>query len=173
MLTTFYYSLAIAAYSIFLIQFIISMCGGTDLDTDIDFDGDGFSDLSWGDIFSFKGIIHFLMGFAGWLSLSSYTGTVAWYDYFIAFALGIVFVIVLMYVGILLLRLKHEPTGQTAQDYLGHKGIVTIVSEEENVYYIAMQDFCGYELKVYSTGDKYKLGDEVIINSFNDGKYYI
>ena len=41
MLTTIYYSLAIAAYSIFLIQFIISVCGCTDLDMDIDFDGDG------------------------------------------------------------------------------------------------------------------------------------
>lgn len=174
MLTSIYYSLAIVAYSIFLIQFIISMCGGTDLDMDIDFDGDGFGDLSWGDIFSFKGIIHFLMGFAGWLSLTSYNGTIAWYDYLIAIALGIGFVIGLMYLGLLLLKLKHEPSGQTPQDYLGHKGIVTIVSEEENAYYVTMQDFCGYELKAYSIdGNKYKTGDEVIINSFNDGKYYI
>ena len=71
MLTTIYYSLAILAYSIFLTQFVISMLGGSDMDTDIDFDGDGFGELSWSDIFSFKGIIHFLMGFAGWLSLRS------------------------------------------------------------------------------------------------------
>lgn len=172
MLTTIYYSLAIVAYSIFLIQFIISVCGCTDLDMDIDFDGDGISDMSWGDIFSFKGIIHFLMGFAGWLSLISYTGTVVWYDYLIAIALGIVFVVVLMYVGLLLLRLKHEPVGQTTQDYLGHKGVISIVSDEENAYYVTMQDFGGYELKVYSN-EKYKLGDEVIINSYTDGKYFI
>ena len=172
MLTTIYYSLAIVAYSIFLIQFIISVCGGTDIDMDIDFDGDGIGDMSWGDIFSFKGIIHFLMGFAGWLSLISYTGTVVWYDYLIAIALGIVFVVVLMYVGLLLLRLKHEPAGQTTQDYLGHKGVISIVSDEENAYYVTMQDFGGYELKVYSN-EKYKLGDEVIINSYTDGKYFI
>ena len=57
MLTTIYYSLAIAAYSIFLIQFIIAVTGGSDLDMDIAFDGDGVGDLSCGDIFSFKGII--------------------------------------------------------------------------------------------------------------------
>jgi len=174
MLTTIYYSLAIIAYSIFLIQFFIAMFGGTDFDTDIDFDGDGFGDLSWGDILSFKGIIHFLMGFAGWLSLVSYNGTLVWYDYLIAIVLGIAFTVILFYIGILLLKLRHEPVGQTPEDFIGHKGVVSIVcTDEENAYYVNIPDFNGQEIKVYSLNEKHKLGDEVIIISADNGKFYV
>ena len=175
MLTTLYYSLAIVAYLIFFIQFTISMLGGTDLDMDIDFDGDGVGDLSWGDIFSFKGIIHFFMGFAGWLSLMSYTSTVSWYDYLIAITLGILFVIILFYVGVALLKLKHEPVGQTSEDFIGHKGVITIVCKDEpNAYYITVPDFGGQDIKVYSsTPTSYKLGDEVMISNADSVKYYI
>lgn len=174
MLTTIYYSLAIIAYSIFLVQFIMAMCGGTDLDMDIDFDGDGIGDLSWGDIFSFKGLIHFLMGFAGWLSLSSLNGGIAWYDYLIAIALGLVFVIVLFYVGMLLLKLKHEPTGETAKDFIGHTGVVTIVCDDDQyAYYVSMPDFGGQEIKVYSYKYRYDLGDKIKISSYENGKYFV
>ena len=176
MLTTIYYSLAILAYSIFLTQFVISMLGGSDMDTDIDFDGDGFGELSWNDIFSFKGIIHFLMGFAGWLSLRSMNGiSLTIFDYVVALVLGIVFVVVLIFVGRLLLKLKHEPTGQETQDFVGHNGVVTIVcDDEEFAYYVTIPDFGGYELKVYSySNTKHSLGDEITILTMSDGKYYI
>lgn len=174
MVTTIYYSLAIAAYSIFLIQFLISFFGGTDVDTDIDFDGDGVGDINWSDIFSFKGIIHFLMGFAGWLSLMEYTSYVAWYDYAIALGLGIAFVVILLFVSKALLKLKHEPTGQTAQDFVGHKAVITIIDSEDESYYASVPDFGGQEIKVYSTM-KYDLniGDEITIDSYDGKKYYI
>ena len=174
MLTTIYYSLAIAAYSIFLIQFIIAIAGGSDLDMDIDFDGDGVGDLSWGDIFSFKGIIHFLMGFAGWLSLTSYTGHIVWYDYLIALAFGIGFVLVLFYLGLLLLKLKQEPTGASSKDFIGQKGTITIVcSDEPNTYYVTLSGNAGTELKVHSLNEEHKLGDEVIIQAYENEQFYI
>lgn len=174
MLTTIYYSLAIAAYSIFLIQFIIAVTGGSDLDMDIDFDGDGVGDLSWGDIFSFKGIIHFLMGFAGWLSLTSYTGHVVWYDYLIALAFGVGFVLVLFYLGLLLLKLKQEPTGASSKDFIGQKGVITIVcSDEPNTYYVTLTGNAGTELKVHSLNEEHKLGDEVIIQAYENEQFYI
>lgn len=174
MLASIYYSLAIAAYSIFLIQFCISFFGGSDIDTDIDFDGDGFGDVNWSDIFSFKGIIHFLMGFAGWLSLMEYTSYIAWYDYAIALGLGVAFVVILLFVGRALLKLKYEPTGQTAQDFVGHKAVITIIDSEDESYYASVPDFNGQEIKVFSTL-KYDLniGDEVTIASYEDGKYFI
>lgn len=182
MLTTIYYSLAIIAYSIFLIQFIISIAGGSDLDMDIDIDGDGFSDFSWSDIFSFKGIIHFLMGFAGWLSLVAYNGgTITWFDYLVAIIFGLIFFVILFYTGILMLKLKHEPSGQTTKDFIGCAAIITIIcSDEKDAYYVSIPEFGGQELKVYSLNFKdmdkkeYKLGDNVTIVSVDkNGKFYI
>ena len=63
-----YYVLGIISYSIFIVQFILSNLGFGDTDIDIDLDGDADFDVS--DLLSFKGLIHFLMGFSGWLMLS-------------------------------------------------------------------------------------------------------
>lgn len=174
MLTSIYYALAIAAYSIFLIQFIISIFGGSDLDTDIDFDGDGTIDLTWGDIFSFKGLIHFLMGFAGWLSLTAYnSGTIHWYDYLIALGLGVGFVFLLVYLGKGLMKLQHEPSGAKGWDFVGHNAYISIIPEEPNIYYVNVPDY-SEEIKVVSrSGKKYKLADEVMIISYEDGQYFI
>ena len=176
MLTSIYYSLAIAAYSIFLIQFLIAMFGGSDMDMDIDFDGDGAMDLTWGDIFSFKGLIHFLMGFAGWLSLTAAKGSpIVWYDYLIAIGLGIVFVLMLVFLGRLLMKLRQEPTGASGWDFVGHDGYITVVcSDEPHTYYMMLKDLGSQELKVYSRGgETYKLADEVTIICYEDGKYFI
>ena len=53
-----YYILGGIAYGIFILQFIISWVAG---EFDVDFDGD--ADVS--DVVSFKGFIHFFMGFGG------------------------------------------------------------------------------------------------------------
>ena len=176
MLTSIYYSLAIAAYSIFLIQFLIAMFGGSDLDTDIDFDGDGAMDLTWGDIFSFKGLIHFLMGFAGWLSLTAARGVaISWYDYLIALAIGIGFVFMLVFLGKLLMKLRQENTGVSGWDFVGHDGYITVVcSDEPYTYYVMLKDLSSQEIKVYSRCEKkYKLADEVTITCYENGKYFI
>ena len=174
MLTSIYYALAIAAYSIFLIQFIVSVMGGSDLDMDIDFDGDGMMDLTWGDIFSFKGLIHFLMGFAGWLSLTAYnSGTIQWYDYLIALGIGIGFVVLLIYVGKGLMKLQHEPSSASGWDLVGHDAYISVVPNEPDTYYVNVPDY-SQEIKVVSrSGAKYKLADEVVILSYEDGKYFI
>lgn len=45
----------LAAYGIFLVQFILSWFGG---DTDLDVDLDGELDMNVSDIVSFKGLVH-------------------------------------------------------------------------------------------------------------------
>jgi hypothetical protein len=169
-ITTVYYSLAIVAYGIFLIQFLMSFFGVADTDVDIDLDGDGIGDLSWGDIFSLKGFIHFLMGFAGWMSLRSLTDNIEWFDYPIGILLGVAFIFILMLVGKLLLKLQHEPTGE--EDFNNCKGIITLIGEEEDYYFVTLPEFCGYEIKVYSK-TKHSLGDEVMIIKSTDNIYYI
>jgi hypothetical protein len=70
-----------------------------------------------------------------------------------------------------LLKLKHEPTGQTEEDFIGHVGVITVVNDD-NTYYVTMPEFFGHELKAYSDR-KYKLGEEVFILKSENGKYYI
>ena len=80
------YIVALIVYGIFIIRFILSWIGG-------DFDLDGDFDLNVSDIVSFKGLTHFLMGASGWLSVKQYTTHfIGWYDYLIAFCIGIIFV---------------------------------------------------------------------------------
>ena len=84
-----YYAVAVVVYSIFIIRFVLSWIGA-------DFDVDADADLDLSDVVSFKGLTHFLMGVSGWLSVKSLiTHNVQWWDYLIAFAIGILFVIIL------------------------------------------------------------------------------
>ena len=53
---------ALVSTGIFLLQFVISVFFG---DLDMDVDGDANVDFDLGSLFSFKGLVHFLIGF-GW-----------------------------------------------------------------------------------------------------------
>lgn len=88
-----YYILGGIAYGIFILQFIISWVAG-EFDVDVDFDGDADFDVS--DVVSFKGFIHFLMGFGGWTSIKQLLGyEVTWIDWLIGFFIGLVFVCII------------------------------------------------------------------------------
>ena len=60
-----YYVLGAISYGIFIVQFILSSFGFLETDLDVDFDGN--VDFSVSDLLSFKGLVHFAMGFSGWL----------------------------------------------------------------------------------------------------------
>ena len=189
MMTDIYYALAIVAYSIFLVQFLLSLFGAeydSDINTDIDIDTDSGDNshfgMSWSDIFSFKGVIHFLMGFAGWISLAQYTRDVVWYDYIIAIVLGFSFIFILLMVGKMLYKLRHEPEGKQPIDFLGASGTISIIvnnglknKDGFYSYYIILtgEEFNGQDLLVYSKSSEYELGDVVTIDEINNGKYYI
>lgn len=63
-----YYILGAVSYGIFIVQFILSSFGFLETDLDVDFDGN--VDFNVSDLLSFKGLIHFAMGFSGWLMLA-------------------------------------------------------------------------------------------------------
>ena len=118
-----YYTAAAVIYGIFIIRFILSWVGG-DFDVDMDVD----TDLDLGDVVSFKGITHFLMGFFGWLSVKSFTThNVMWYDYLIAFVLGVIFVIILYYVYKFLMKLENKPQVLSGKDFIGSTAKVYLV----------------------------------------------
>ena len=52
---------ALVSTGIFLLQFVISVFFG---DLDMDVDGDANADFDLGSLFSFKGLVHFLIGAA-------------------------------------------------------------------------------------------------------------
>lgn len=59
-----YFFAALVSTGIFLLQFILSIFFGS-MDTDIDVNADGNADIDMSSVLSFKGLIHFCMGFGG------------------------------------------------------------------------------------------------------------
>lgn len=101
-----YYIIGGVAYGI--LQFIISWVAG-ELDVDVDFDGD--ADFDIGDVVSFKGLIHFLMGFGGWTSIKQLLGyEITWVDWLIGFFIGLVFVFMLYHLYKFCMKLQNFPT---------------------------------------------------------------
>lgn len=97
-----YYIIGGVAYGIFILQFIISWVAG---ELDVDFDGD--ADFDIGDVVSFKGLIHFLMGFGGWTSIKQLLGyEITWVDWLIGFFIGLVFVFMVMKILLVVSWLK-------------------------------------------------------------------
>ena len=154
-----YYVLGIISYGIFIVQFILSNLGFGDTDIDIDLDGDVDFDVS--DLVSFKGLIHFLMGFSGWLMLS---GTVNVFTVIIAIILGIGFM-----VDKVCMKFNSEPTIKTGVELIGETATVYLPFLE-NTYICTLKDsreiVCSSELPL-------KRGSSVRINSYISGIYYV
>ena len=92
-----YYILFFLVLGFFIVKTIISWVFG---DIDFDFDADGDIDFDLSSVLSFKGILHFLLGFSTYLSAiarfdSSYsTDTIYQFsimNYIIAIIIGIIF----------------------------------------------------------------------------------
>ena len=168
MIEQIYYAVALTVYSIFIIRFILSWVGA---DFDID------ADVDIGDVVSFKGLTHFLMGFSGWLSVKSYTThNVMWYDYLIALILGIIFVILLYFVYKLLISLETKPQILFGKQLIGKTGKIYIILEPEDSikkYIITVGNGLGTQEYPAKSNNSYKLGDEVVISDYVNAYYII
>ena len=168
MIEQVYYAIALIVYSIFIIRFILSWVGA---DFDID------ADVDIGDVVSFKGLTHFLMGFSGWLSVKSYiTHNVMWYDYIIALILGIIFVILLYFVYKLLISLETKPQILSGKQLIGKTGKIYVILEPEDSikkYIITVGNGLGTQEYPAKSNNSYKLGDEVVISDYVNAYYII
>ena len=168
MIEQIYYAVALTVYSIFIIRFILSWVGA---DFDID------ADVDIGDVVSFKGLTHFLMGFSGWLSVKSYiTHNVMWYDYLIALILGIIFVILLYFVYKLLISLETKPQILSGKQLIGKTGKIYVILEPEDSikkYIITVGNGLGTQEYPAKSNNSYKLGDEVVISDYVNAYYII
>lgn len=165
-----YYTIAVIVYSIFIIRFILSWVGG---DFDIE------SDVDVSDVVSFKGFTHFLMGFSGWLSVKSFiTYNIMWYDYLIAFVLGVIFVIILYYVYKFLMKLENKPQVLSGKDLIGSTAKVYLTSSTIDAdtlfkYLITTDNGVGTVEIPAKSREFYKIGDSVIIKDYVNAYYII
>ena len=173
-----YYALAIASYALFIVRFILSLVGGADMDTDIDTDVDTDSGgLTLSDIVTFKGATHFIMGSSGWLALKSYTThNVQWYDFLIAFMLGIIFVIILYFIYKFLIKLESNPKILSGTNLIGSYATVYLKTGTVGNYYeysITVNNGSGTVELAAKSKKLYSIGTSVVINSYEDGYYLI
>lgn len=165
-----YYLIAAIAYGIFIIQFILSWFGG---DTDLDVDLDGNADFDVGDLVSFKGLIHFLMGAFGYLSLIQTNREITIFDYVFAFIIGVIFIIVLYYVYKLCMKLKYEP--EPKDDYstlVGKEGYT--ISKDNNQYNIMINNDGQYLLLkgIPETDKFFNHGEDIVITKVTNHSIY-
>lgn len=167
-----YYILGGIAYGIFILQFIISWVAG-EFDVDVDFDGD--ADFDIGDVVSFKGIIHFLMGFGGWTSTKQLLGyEVTWIDWLIGFFIGLVFVFMLYHLYKFCMKLQNLPTDEPTTNLVGRTA--TIYVHLGDGRHLAYVDISGSlrEVEVVSLNKKiYPVNEPVTIRKYEDNKLYI
>ena len=162
------YGITIVIYAIFIIRFVLSWVGG---DFDLDMDADG--DLDLGDVVSFKGITHFLMGFFGWLSTKLMTThTIEWYDYIIAFIIGLVFLAILFYIYKLMMQLECKPTILTGKQLIG-KSAKVYLYVDYNKYIITVNNGVGTTEVPARSSNKHNIGDMVTILDYKDSYYLI
>ena len=166
------YGLTIVLYAVFIIRFILSWIGG---DFDLDMDADGDVDL--GDVVSFKGATHFLMGFFSWLSTKLMTThVIMWYDYIIAFVIGLIFFIMLLFVYKFMMKLEHKPTIYSGKDLIGKTAKVYATKGNDGEYYksiITVYNGNG-TTEVDAISPKiYNIGDVVTLKLFEDSYYII
>ena len=165
-----YYTIAVIVYGIFIIRFILSWVGG-------DFDIEADVDIS--DVVSFKGLTHFLMGFSGWLSVKSFTThNIMWYDYLIAFVLGVIFVIILYYVYKFLMKLENKPQILSGKNLIGSTAKVYLVSSTIDAdtlfkYVITANNGIGTVEIPAKSRESYKVGDSVVIKDYVNAYYII
>ena len=166
------YGLTAVIYSIFIIRFILSWVGG-DFDIDIDTD----ADLDLGDLVSFKGATHFLMGLSGWLSIKLFVvQQLFWYDYVVAVGMGLIFVTILFYLYKFMLKLECKPILLTGRQLIGKSAKIYLycgIEGEFRKYLITVNNGLGTVEIPSKTKNVYGVGDMVTITDYQNSYYII
>lgn len=161
--------IALVSSGIFLLQFFISLFLG---DVDVDVDGDATADSDLGSVFSFKGLVHFLIGF-GWTKVF-FVGE-SWKTYLGAVLVGLVFVFVMFYVYVLAFRLQKYRAPEPPSSMVGRAGKVYINDGDGRYTISLVRDGSVRELDVVSLSGRtdYVTDQVVTIEKFENNTYYI
>lgn len=161
--------IALVASGIFILQFVISIFVG---DLDVDVDGDGGADFDMGSLFSFKGLVHFLIGF-GWTKVLFAGNT--WTSYALAIIVGMGFMVALFYTYMLAYRLQNLRRPERSESIVGRCGRIYINLGEGRYTIFVDRDGSLRELDVVSaSGRTDYLTDQVVtVTDFKDNIFYI
>lgn len=162
---TWFSILFLVVWGIFLLKNIISWTFG-DLDVDVDFDGD--TDIDMSGMLSFKGILHFLLGFSTVLEAYAYSNThsltapfqIPIFVYFFAIMGGIVCMMLLFYLYRLMMTLNHYSTDNINLDNMKAK---IYTDEGDGQYQVLVDTPSGTFKKTAYSEDTHNIGDEVLL----------
>lgn len=166
---TIFLIIALVSSGVFLVQFVISIFFG---DVDVDVDGSGDTDTDMGSVFSFKGLIHFLIGF-GWTKVL-FVGH-SWQSYLGAVAVGLVFVFALLYIYVLAFRLQKLRKPEGPSQLIGRAGRIYINLGDGRYTLFIERDGSTRQLDVVSESGKtdYLTNETVTVGRFSNNTYYI
>lgn len=167
--TDIFLLMALVSTGIFLLQFVISVFFG---DIDVDVDGDANTDFDLGSLLSFKGLIHFLMGF-GWTKVVFADNV--WTTYLGAVMVGLVFVLCLSYLYVLAFKLQNLRQPERPGALKGRRGRIYI-NEGDGRYTICIErDGAFRELDVVSLSGNahYVTNETVTVEKYENNIYYI
>ena len=176
-----YFILFYIMFAFFIIKSIISWVFG-DLDVDFDLDGDVDFDIS--SLFSFKGIIHFLLGFSSYLCLIAKVNNFGSHEiyhftvinYISAVLVGILLMVLLYFAYKFAMKLNHDTTEEINLD--GYNATILTyngeIQELEYSYTVLVNTPNGSKkIDVISHNRKLKNGSIHPIHINEQGIYYI
>lgn len=167
---------ALVSTGIFLLQFVLSIFVGS-MDTDIDVNADGNADIDMSSVLSFKGLIHFCMGFGWFMFLCRPPYSIL--HYLGAFLSGVFFVFILAWIYKLCYRLKQENKPEQGEDLIGRSCVIYSrcgkTGKERSEYVVSITiNGAQRELTVRSAnGNNYQEGDTLTLKEYKEGIYYI
>lgn len=173
---TWFNILFCVVFAIFFLKSLISWIAG-DIDVDIDFDGD--TDIDVSGMLSFKGILHFLMGFSSVLTAVGYENTHSFcvpYTfpisiYILAVCFGIFIMVGLFYLYQVMLKLNHYTNDNPNLN--NSVGKVYLI-EKNGQYQVLVDTPSGtFKKTAYSEDETHKIGDEVVIKWDKESNKYI
>lgn len=164
-----FWLIAIVSTGIFVVQFILSIFFG---DVDVDVDGDAEVDSDVSSVMSFKGLVHFGIGF-GWRMVLAGEATLG--NLVRATLVGLIFVFSLWRLYILAYRLQTNHKPESSKDIVGRYG--KVYANHSDGRYVIQISYNGAmrELDVISLSGRtdYRTGERVTVEKFDANKYYI
>jgi hypothetical protein len=163
-----YTILFITVISLFVVKLAISLFAG-DIDLDVDFDGD--SDFDTSSAFSFKGALHFLVGFSSYLFARAHTTTVNIVDGKVQFSIGdfvwaviagIIIMVALYYAY--KLALKANNSAKNPEDLIDNSKGTIYINLGNGSYSVQAHTASGTtNVTAFYTGDELEPGTEVTL----------
>lgn len=167
MVSNMWLGIAIFCTGWFIIQFLMSVIFG--LDSDIDISGD----FDATDLLSFKGLIHFGIGYSWWMVIHSQN--TSWSTHALAFLLGSLVMVVLWLTYWGISKLRKEIIPERGEALVGKSGVVYTKDLITGEYTVTLEiNGAMREIQsVESLGEDPKPGQTVIIKEYKEGKYFI